>query len=86
VLATGDLPMVFLCQWWRIVVEAEDAFHVMAVAGIEVVGFGNVAEMGVVGYSCFGDAVAGTMALVSALIGEGCRCCTEALRVLPFLC
>jgi hypothetical protein len=45
-LAVDDLPICFLGQWWRILVEAEDEFHMLMAVGIKLVGFGNVAEVG----------------------------------------
>jgi hypothetical protein len=47
VLGIGNLPMIFLDQWWHIAAVGEDEFHVVMVVGIEVVEFGNVAEVGV---------------------------------------
>jgi hypothetical protein len=36
----------FLGRWWCVVAEAKE-FHMLVVVGIELVGFGNVAEVGV---------------------------------------
>jgi hypothetical protein len=49
VLIVGDLPMGFLGRWCRIVAQAVDGFHTLLAVGIEVVVFGYVAEVEVVG-------------------------------------
>jgi hypothetical protein len=76
VLAVGGLLVGFLGQWWHVVAEGRYKFYAVMV-GIEIMKFGDVAEMGVVGYG--GVAVARTEALASALAGTGFRCCTRAL-------
>jgi hypothetical protein len=47
VLAIDDLLMGFLGRWWHIVVEADGEVRMLVVVGIEGVGFGNMAEVGV---------------------------------------
>jgi hypothetical protein len=48
VLAVDDLPKDFLGPWWRIAMGVEGGFPMVAAPGAEAVGFGIVAEMGVV--------------------------------------
>jgi hypothetical protein len=84
VLTVDGLPKFFLGLWWHIAVGIEDGLPVVEVAGIEVVDFGSVAEMGTVGYG--GGVAVGTGALDSASIGEGSQCCTKALQALLSPC
>jgi hypothetical protein len=83
VLAVDDLPKDFLGRWWHIAEEVEGGFPAvvatgaiavgfgivaeMGVVGIGVVEFGNVVEMGVVGWG--GGVIAEVEALASAPVG-----------------
>jgi hypothetical protein len=58
VLVVGDLSMFFLGRWCHIVVEAIGGFRTLVVVGIGGVVSVYVAEVGVVGWCCFGDAAA----------------------------
>jgi hypothetical protein len=81
----GGLPMGFLGRWCHIVVEVVGAVHTL-VEGIEGVVSGYVAEVGEVGWCCFGGAAAQTEASTSAPTGKGSRWCTRPSQVLLFLC
>jgi hypothetical protein len=99
VLAVDGLPKDFLGLWWHIAERVEGGFSVVVAAGVEVVGFGIVAGMGVmvgVGVVEFGSvaemgvvvgygggAAAEAEALASTPVGGGSRHCTGVLQALP---
>jgi hypothetical protein len=73
VLVVGGLIMAFLGRWCHIVLEAIGGFHTLAVEGIGGVVSRYVAEVGEVGWCCFGDTAIRTEAPASAPIGKGSR-------------
>jgi hypothetical protein len=81
VLAVDGLPIGFLGRWWRIVAEARDEFHILAVVDTEGVVCGCVAEAVEVGWGCFGGATIQTEDLASSPIGKGFQRYTRALQV-----
>jgi hypothetical protein len=101
VLAVDGLSKDFLGLWWRIVAGVEGGFPTVVAAGAEIVGFGIVADMGVVvgtgvmefgsvaemGVVGYGGRVAAEVeALASAPVGGGSRYCTGALQALLAPC